>query len=127
VDVYYYSLNAACKKGVNISTVFDIVHGANMAKRDPATGQFIKREDGKIIKPEGWQGPDIKQEIARQMEHGSFTAGAERDADHVRKATPFPSLILLALHPPPPSLYFPATPCPSLPSPFRDATGVPRS
>ena len=55
VDVYYYSLNAAAKKGVNLSSIFSIVHAANMAKRDPATGQFLKREDGKIIKPKGWQ------------------------------------------------------------------------
>ena len=32
-----------------------VVHAANMAKRDPATGEFKKRADGKIIKPEGWQ------------------------------------------------------------------------
>jgi predicted HAD superfamily Cof-like phosphohydrolase len=55
VDVYYYSLNAAAKNGFNISAVFGIVHAANMAKRDPATGKFLKREDGKIIKPSGWQ------------------------------------------------------------------------
>lgn len=55
VDVYYYSLNAAAKKGVNLSSIFSIVHSANMAKRDPKTGVFLKRADGKIIKPEGWQ------------------------------------------------------------------------
>lgn len=53
VDVYYYSQNAACKKGMNLSSVFSMVHTANMAKRDPATGKFMKREDGKIIKPKG--------------------------------------------------------------------------
>lgn len=26
IDIYYYSLNAACKKGVNLSSLFDIVH-----------------------------------------------------------------------------------------------------
>jgi predicted HAD superfamily Cof-like phosphohydrolase len=88
VDVYYYSLNAACKKGVNLSTVFDIVHGANMAKRDPATGQFLKREDGKIIKPAGWKAPDIKREIMRQLAEGAFVSGAApRDADDVREFT----------------------------------------
>ena len=29
---YYYSLNAAAKKGVNMSSVFNMVHAANMAK-----------------------------------------------------------------------------------------------
>jgi predicted HAD superfamily Cof-like phosphohydrolase len=81
-------LNAAAKKGVNVSAIFDIVHGANMAKRDPETGKFLKREDGKIIKPAGWQPPDVKAEIQRQQASGSWVADAEpRDADHVREFT----------------------------------------
>lgn len=72
VDCYYYSLDAAAKKGVNISKIFDIVHSANMNKRDPKTGKFIKREDGKIIKPEGWKSPDIVEEIIKQKMNGSF-------------------------------------------------------
>ena len=40
VDIYYYSQNAACKKGINLSAIFGLVHAANMAKRDPATGQY---------------------------------------------------------------------------------------
>ena len=72
VDSYYYSLNAAAKNGINLSKIFEIVHKANMDKRDPLTGKFIKREDGKIIKPMGWKGPDIKAEIIRQTTYGSF-------------------------------------------------------
>lgn len=72
VDCYYYALNAACKKGINLSSVFGVVHAANMAKRDPETGMFLKREDGKIIKPPGWQPPDIEAEIRRQMKFGSW-------------------------------------------------------
>ncbi|GMI02409.1 hypothetical protein TrVE_jg2881 [Triparma verrucosa] len=72
VDVYYYMQNAACKKGMNLSAIFQMVHGANMAKRDPATGQFIKRADGKIIKPAGWKAPDVEGEVIRQDVEGSF-------------------------------------------------------
>jgi predicted HAD superfamily Cof-like phosphohydrolase len=72
VDIYYYSLNAACKKGINLSSIFSVVHGANMAKRDPKTNKFLKREDGKIIKPEGWTPPDVEGEIKRQLKDGSF-------------------------------------------------------
>lgn len=32
---------------------------SNMAKIDPATGKVTKREDGKILKPEGWTPPDL--------------------------------------------------------------------
>ncbi len=72
VDIKYYSLNAAAKKGVNLSKLFEIVHKANMNKRDPVSGKFLKREDGKIIKPIGWKEPDITAEIIRQMKEGSF-------------------------------------------------------
>lgn len=47
-----------------LHVVFDEVHAANMRKRDSKTGKFIIRpEDGKVIKPEGWIGPDIKSAI----------------------------------------------------------------
>jgi predicted HAD superfamily Cof-like phosphohydrolase len=47
---------------------------ANMAKRCPVTGKFLKREDGKIIKPAGWQPPDVEGEIERQAREGSFAS-----------------------------------------------------
>lgn len=70
VDIYYYMQNAATKKCVNLSRIFDIVHDANMNKRDVETGKFLKRQDGKIIKPEGWQPPDINDEIKKQTMYG---------------------------------------------------------
>jgi len=73
VDVMYYLYNSFGKKGINLSKVFDVVHNANMAKRDPKTMQFIKREsDGKVLKPEGWQAPDILAEIKKQKENGAW-------------------------------------------------------
>jgi predicted HAD superfamily Cof-like phosphohydrolase len=77
VDSYYYSLNAAVKKGINLSKIFNIVHKANMNKRDSVTGKFLKREDGKIIKPANWISPDITAEIKRQMTEGSFTSSED--------------------------------------------------
>lgn len=75
VDAWYYSLNVAAKHGVNMSAIFDLVHGANMAKRDPVTGTFLKREsDGKIIKPAGWTSPDITAEVARQKRDGAWNS-----------------------------------------------------
>ena len=72
VDSYYYSLNCAAKKGINLSKIFQIVHKANMDKRDPETGKFLRRDDGKIIKPKGWKEPDITGEIERQIKEGAF-------------------------------------------------------
>jgi predicted HAD superfamily Cof-like phosphohydrolase len=74
VDIEYYMHNAACKKGVNLSRVFDLVHEANMAKRDSQTGVFLKNAEGKVIKPKGWVAPDIESEIERQRTNGSWVA-----------------------------------------------------
>jgi len=72
VDMYYYSLNAMAKKGINISKIFKLVHKANMDKCDPETGKFIKREDGKILKPKNWKEPNIVDEIIRQSTSRAF-------------------------------------------------------
>lgn len=74
VDVWYYSLDTSVKHGVNLSKIFDLVHSANMAKRDPTTGKFLKRkEDGKIIKPIGWMSPNVEAEIKDQRKYGSWS------------------------------------------------------
>ena len=59
-------------KGINLSSIVGRVHAANMAKRDPETGKFLKRADGKIIKPKGWTPPNVEAEIQRQLKEGSF-------------------------------------------------------
>jgi predicted HAD superfamily Cof-like phosphohydrolase len=65
IDVMIYMHNAACKKGIDLSKIFKIVHDANMNKRFP-DGTFHKREDGKIIKPPGFVEADVTSEIIRQ-------------------------------------------------------------
>jgi predicted HAD superfamily Cof-like phosphohydrolase len=73
VDAWYYMLNISAKHGMNLSKLFGVIHHANMSKRDPSTGQFIRREsDGKVIKPDGWQPPNIDAEIQKQMDEGSW-------------------------------------------------------
>jgi predicted HAD superfamily Cof-like phosphohydrolase len=59
VDAWYYMLNAASKSGIDLSKIFDEVHDANMRKKDPVTGKFIRRNDGKILKPKGWTPSNI--------------------------------------------------------------------
>lgn len=60
VDYIYYTLNCASRSNLELNQVFQMVHQANMAKRDHLTGKFIRRKtDGKIMKPTGWQAPDI--------------------------------------------------------------------
>jgi predicted HAD superfamily Cof-like phosphohydrolase len=73
VDIYYYMLNAASKKGINLSKIFTIVHQANLNKKDPVTGKFnIRYSDKKVLKPENWVAPDVTAEIERQIKDGAF-------------------------------------------------------
>jgi len=67
VDAWYYMLNTAVKKGVDLDEIFKVVHRSNMAKRFP-DGKFHRREDGKVMKPDGWKEPDIVGEIKRQLD-----------------------------------------------------------
>ena len=61
IDIMVVTIGALHSIGVDIEGARKEVHGSNMAKIDPSTGKVIRREDGKILKPEGWQPPNLKQ------------------------------------------------------------------
>lgn len=48
----------------DLDSLFNVVHAANMAKRFP-DGTFHRRDDGKVIKPDGWQEADVTAEARR--------------------------------------------------------------
>jgi predicted HAD superfamily Cof-like phosphohydrolase len=58
-DIIYIVCGTAVSYGIPLDKVFDAVHESNMAKL--VDGKPIRREDGKILKPEGWTPPDIKK------------------------------------------------------------------
>ena len=72
VDAIYYICDCAVRHGMNLDPLFDIVHGANMKK--VINGKVIRRDDGKILKPEGWERPEpkLEAEMLRQEKNGSF-------------------------------------------------------
>ena len=72
VDAIYYLADIACRHGINIDRLFDIVHTANMQK--VVNGRVIKRPDGKVEKPENWvdPGPILEDEVSRQEKEGAF-------------------------------------------------------
>lgn len=53
-DLLYVTYGAAVSLGVDLQPFFEEVHASNMAKVDG-----YRREDGKWMKPAGWQPPDI--------------------------------------------------------------------
>lgn len=79
LDIAYFAIGGLVEMGINPGELWRIVHGANMAKVQP-DGSVKRREDGKIIKPEGWVPPDndLKAEIARQLERIEASLFAQR-------------------------------------------------
>jgi predicted HAD superfamily Cof-like phosphohydrolase len=65
-DITYVVLGAALAWGVDLPAVFEEVHAANMRK----IGGPV-REDGKKLKPPGWEGPDIAGVLEKQKTGGS--------------------------------------------------------
>lgn len=63
MDMIWVILGLCHMKGYDIAGAWDEVVKTNMAKVDPETGKVRRREDGKILKPEGWKPPDMSKFI----------------------------------------------------------------
>ena len=61
IDLIYVALGMLVRYGIRPESAWNLVHTANMAK---AGG--VKRADGKMLKPEGWEPPDIEGDIEAQ-------------------------------------------------------------
>lgn len=57
-DSIYVLCQLARSLGIPLDEVFQCIHQNNMTKVGP-DGKVVRREDGKILKPEGWKPPDI--------------------------------------------------------------------
>lgn len=57
-DIIYIVCGTAASYGIPLDRVFDEVHKSNMAKL--VDGKPVRRADGKILKPDGWKPPNIK-------------------------------------------------------------------
>lgn len=58
-DLLYVVYRAALAYGLPIDEIFAEVHRSNMTKFPG--GKVIRREDGKILKPDTWEAPKIKE------------------------------------------------------------------
>lgn len=59
VDLIYVAIGTALEYGIDLPAVWREIHDSNMRKVDPETGKVRHREDGKVLKPDGWQPPDV--------------------------------------------------------------------
>ena len=63
VDILVVTMGAIRAGGFDGEGAWKEVMDTNFAKIDPDTGKVRKREDGKVLKPEGWKAPELAQFI----------------------------------------------------------------
>jgi predicted HAD superfamily Cof-like phosphohydrolase len=61
VDILVVTMGAIRAGGFDGEGAWKEVMDTNFAKIDPTTGKVRKREDGKVLKPEGWKAPELAQ------------------------------------------------------------------
>jgi len=61
VDILVVTMGAIRAAGFDGEGAWKEVMDTNFAKIDPETGKVRKREDGKVLKPEGWKAPELAQ------------------------------------------------------------------
>ncbi|MGH3829097.1 MAG: hypothetical protein ACRDRS_01385 [Pseudonocardiaceae bacterium] len=65
-DITYVVYGTALTYGIDLDAVLSEVHRSNMSKLDH-DGEPILRDDGKVLKPEGYSPPDIAAVLQRQI------------------------------------------------------------
>ena len=63
MDMIWVILGYCYMKGWDVNGAWNEVARSNLMKINPETGKVNKREDGKVLKPEGWTPPQLKQFI----------------------------------------------------------------
>lgn len=61
IDILVVTVGALHSMGCYPEDAWNEVMRTNFAKVDPVTGRVTRREDGKILKPEGWQPPRLQR------------------------------------------------------------------
>ena len=59
IDILVVTIGAIHSMGANPEGAWNEVMRSNLDKIDPESGRVIKREDGKVLKPEGWIAPEL--------------------------------------------------------------------
>lgn len=60
-DMIWVIVGYMRSRGWDCEQIWEHGAGTNLAKIDPTTGLVRRREDGKILKPDGWQEPNFAQ------------------------------------------------------------------
>ena len=66
IDMLVVTIGAIHSAGFDAEGAWKEVMRTNFAKINKDTGKVVKREDGKVLKPDGWTPPDLKPFIERK-------------------------------------------------------------
>jgi len=61
IDILVVTIGAIHSMGADGEGAWNEVMRTNFAKIDAETGKVRKREDGKVLKPQGWQPPELER------------------------------------------------------------------
>jgi predicted HAD superfamily Cof-like phosphohydrolase len=60
IDILVVTIGAINSMGADAEGAWNEVMRTNFAKVDPDTGKVRRRDDGKVLKPDNWQPPNLK-------------------------------------------------------------------
>jgi len=66
-DMMWVIIGYMLSKGYDVEGAWDEGAKSNLAKIDTLTGKVTKREDGKVLKPEGWKKPDFRKFASKTL------------------------------------------------------------
>ena len=66
IDIMVVTVGALQSLGVDAEGAWKEVMSTNFSKIDSLTGRVRKREDGKVLKPTGWQPPQLAKYINKE-------------------------------------------------------------
>jgi predicted HAD superfamily Cof-like phosphohydrolase len=73
IDILVVTIGAIHSAGFDGEGAWKEVMSTNFAKIDRETGKVRKREDGKVLKPQGWVAPDLKPFLQRKGTFNKFS------------------------------------------------------
>jgi predicted HAD superfamily Cof-like phosphohydrolase len=66
-DMMWVIIGYMLSKGYDVEGAWDEGAKSNLAKIDKVTGKVIKRDDGKVLKPDGWKKPDFSKFTCKRL------------------------------------------------------------
>ncbi len=73
IDILVVTIGALHSIGADAEGAWKEVMKTNFAKIDRETGKVRKREDGKVLKPQGWTPPDLKPFLKKNATFNKFS------------------------------------------------------